>query len=165
MNILEQMRDAYRQAELSPDMSNQNGAVLYKPNLGMSVGNGYNHFNSIEAVFERTEKLMRITHAEEAAVHSAWGNIGPLWMICPWACCPDCARDIINCRAPITKLFVHKERMILTPERWTELVEYGLNMVRESGIEVLYINGPIPDAPSVMVNSRRWSPHHLRFTQ
>lgn len=164
--ILEQMRDAYRQAELSPDPSNQNGAVLYKPSLSMAIGRGHNTFIGIKGnVKDRDEKLRRITHAEEGCVHSAWGNQGPLWMICPWATCCDCARDIINCKASITKLFVHRERQDLTPERWVESVAYGLDMVREAGIEVLYIDGPIPDAPAVIVNGRRWSPALLQFTE
>jgi deoxycytidylate deaminase len=166
MNHQELLQRAYVQAKNSPDESNQNGALLWCPRTSRQVGNSYNHFNKVKPKLgNRDEKLARITHAEEGAIHSAWGAVGPLWMYCPWASCAECARDIINCGGEIQRLIVHTERMNLTPERWVASIKYAHDMLAEAGVGLTYVSGPIAGAPKIWVNGRKWSPAYLTFEE
>jgi deoxycytidylate deaminase len=166
MNHHELIKLCYVQAVNSPDPSNQNGAVLWDPATDRKVGASHNHFNKVKPnLGDRDQKLARITHAEEGVVHSAWGAIGPLWMYCPWASCSDCARDIINCKANIRRLIVHRERMDETPERWVASIEYAHAMLAEAEIGITYVDGPIQGAPLINVNGRKGSPARLVFKE
>lgn len=163
MNAEYWLRQAYRAATNSPDMSNQNGAVLVSQRTEKKVGKSFNHFNGVKAELEdRDKKLARITHAEEGAIFSAWGAVGPLVMYCPWASCFGCARDIINC-GQITKLVVHEERMAQTPDRWRHDIAEAHLMLKEAKIEIEVFRGTIPDSQIIQVNGQPWSPETLRF--
>ncbi len=109
----QRLAEAYSLATGSPDVSNQNGAVVYTQN-GEHVSNGYNHFyDGIPPTEERPAKYERIVHAEADAClksNQFQGDLSAVktFMFCPWATCKPCAISVIG--AGIGYLIVHKER-------------------------------------------------------
>lgn len=163
MNFPELLKEAYIEATKSPDPSNQNGAVTSWE--GRVVERGYNHFyDGIEPnVLDRDKKLARIEHAERDALYRTGNLFGTLGvtLVCPWAACYDCARAIIG--SQVCELVVHKQRQELTPERWRANVEESLGWIRAAGISIIEFDGPVPGAPSIIVNGNLWSPERLSF--
>lgn len=152
------LREAYRQAALSPDPSNQVGAVLVN-SVGRIVGQGYNHLPGGVTcdLTNRDQKINKIQHAERDAIFSAWGEAFPLVMYAPWAACNYCAQDIISCKV-ITKLVVHQQRMDLTPERWVESIKYAHQMLADAGIEVQFWSGNVGGVRPILVDGKGWLP-------
>jgi deoxycytidylate deaminase len=70
-------------------------------------------------------------------------------MICPWFACADCARAIVL--AGVKQVIGHKQRMELTPDRWSGSVNHGDVILKEAGIDCIYYDGTI-DGLSVLVN-------------
>lgn len=147
----------------SNDPSNQNGAVIVpKPN-GLTNGGGavpgWNHIRQEHpADWSRPKKYWLVEHAERHAIFQA-ARLGEICqgstMYCPWAACPDCARAIIH--AGIKHLVVHKERMDTTPDRWREQVDFALEMLSLSGVEIEYFSGKLNLDP-IIVNGEEWVP-------
>lgn len=162
MRIEHYLRHAYDAAQGSPDPSNQVGAVVVNEN-GFVAGKGCNNFpRGIAPILaDREAKLRRIQHAERASLFDAYGERGTLIMFAYWAACCYCAQDILS--SPVTSLYVHKQRMDMTPDRWKADVDYALGMLTEGGILVHYFDGPIPGAPNIRVDSKLWSPATLEF--
>lgn len=156
------LKEAYDAAVFSPDPSNQVGAVV-TTELGQIVGYGCNTFpRGIKPILDdREQKLKRIQHAERAALFDAFGTEGPLRMYAYWAACCHCAQDILSSR--VGYLYVHKQRMDMTPERWKADVDYAIGMLREGGVVVYYFDGPIPGAPLIKVDGKLWCPEKLEF--
>lgn len=154
MNWEEYIERAYSEARLSPDPSTQNGAVIVDM-WGNVVGKGCNRPPDGIEVGENKEYT--IEHAERAAIYqgSLSGSLLGLTMYCCWACCPSCSRAIILCG--IKTLVVHEERMLLTPERWREQVDFGLYMLDKCGVEVVKWSGKIGCEP-ILVNGELWEP-------
>lgn len=161
---------AYELAVTSTDRSNQNGAVLLSANGLQIIGMGANNFpNGVAFTEERATtrplKYHYYEHAEAWAIHDAaregkatFGSI----MVCPWAACSPCARAMIV--AGVAKLYVHKQRMLMTPDRWISDVWEALNMIREAGIIVEEFDGPV-NGSSVLVNGELWSPQSAPQTK
>ena len=156
------LRHAYNAAQGSPDPSNQVGAVVVDIG-GYIRGRGCNNFprRIKPELVDREAKLKRIQHAERAALFEAFGTEGSLIMFAYWAACCYCAQDILS--SPVTDLYVHKQRMDMTPERWKADVDYALGMLREGGISVHYFDGRIPGGAHVLVDGKLWSPESLEF--
>lgn len=170
MNFIKHLIDAYDLARMSPDPSNQCGAVLLKRRKNGSlyqIAEGYNHFyDGIEPeVSDRNKKLQRIEHAERDCIYYAtkYGRttMGGI-LVCPWVACYDCARAIIGSRIDI--VVYHHERYQLTPERWLDSINESLNWMRNSGILLLGVKGPI-NAEPILVNGQLWSPKDLKFME
>ncbi len=129
-DLITLMRGAYIFAEAhSHDTSTRNGALLVSQEGGTLCG-GANRFppglDSDKLVTDREVKYSYIEHAERAVIYAAARagirTLG-LIMICPWACCPDCARAIVL--AGLSEVVVHKQALDQTPERWRASVERG----------------------------------------
>ncbi|HIJ10476.1 TPA: hypothetical protein HA278_00335, partial [Candidatus Woesearchaeota archaeon] len=64
-----------------------------------------------------------------------------LTMYCPWICCADCARAIIQ--SGIKKVIGHQDLVDRTPERWKKSVDVGVDMLRDAGIQVGFWKGNV----------------------
>ena len=158
------MSKAYMHALESPDPSSQNGAVLCQrqPNGQLDVvAKGFNHFYEgipLE-VEDRTKKLQRIEHAERDCLYFAanrgvetQGSI----MVCPWAACYDCARAIIG--TGVSALIFHRQRYLLTDERWIDSVNEALHWLQDSGVWLYEFDGNCPQTKPILVSGKLWSP-------
>jgi len=165
------LRVCYELAALSPDRSNQNGAIILsqRPRGGTWSTHGFNTFTrginpTPEQLADRDWKIAHITHAERAALAKlffygadimATPDI-PIVMYCPWFACADCANAIAL--SPVTKIYGHKQRMDTTPERWKANVDAGLNIIAKAGIEIELVDGELGNTPTIRVNGEDWRP-------
>ena len=141
MNYRELFREAYQWAEdASDDRSTRNCAVLVDPVAGEVVAFGVNHYpayklNADPRNHERPRKYAFIEHAERDVIYMC-ARLGKptkgLIMVCPWACCPDCARAIVLSR--ISLVVAHKQAFAKTPERWREPIEQGMEILRAGNV-------------------------------
>lgn len=166
--------EAYKVASLSPDPSNQCGAIIVKDrwlHKLLKIGKrakilsyGSNKFHkSIEwddkKIKDRDWKLFHIEHAERNSLYSLARRgikTSGLTMICPWFACSDCARAILH--MGITKVIGHKERMDKTPERWKASVDAGLELLHNGGVTLEFWSGIIGEGSPVIVNGELWRP-------
>ena len=141
------LKQAYIHASNSTDPSTQNGAVLFHPRNGIVLGacNGFpSDVQETEERWERPEKYCYVEHAERNLIYKAARKGIPtegMMMCCPWYCCTDCARAIIQ--AGIIKVIGHQEAYDKTPRRWRKSSEKGIAMLREAGIECVYWSGKV----------------------
>ena len=134
---------AYSYAESkSLDPSTQNAAILLHPNptIGVLVqaANGLpTGITLSDEVWRSPDKYLYVEHAERNVIYKAAkrGVITQgLTMYCPWICCADCARAIIQ--AGIKKVVGHQDLLDLTPDRWKNSVDVGTGMLKEAGVQV-----------------------------
>ena len=142
------LAEAYDFARRSPDPSSQNAAVLCYNNLPIELTWSVNEFpRGVEYLDERWERPLKysvIEHAERNAIFSAAFHGIPcqeLTMVCPWAACSDCARAIIQ--AGIPRLVTHRPEGADPHANWNESIDIAMTMLAESGVEVIYIDGPL----------------------
>lgn len=162
------LSQAYKLAKTSKDPSNQNGALIIDPFTNKILGIGSNNFPqgvqfTDDRALQRPLKYQYFEHAERWAIYDAAKHgkcLTGASMYSPWAACCDCARGIIL--SGIKELLVHKERMDLTPDRWSEDVKRALTILDEGGVVVRYFQGSV-QAPSIIVNGEKWSPSLLKF--
>lgn len=155
---------AYELAATSTDQSNQNGAILVDPVTTKPIGKGANNFPrdvdwTEERATQRPTKYRYYEHAERWAVYDAarQGNkVEGSHMVCPWAACCDCARSLIV--SGVAVLYLHHQRMLMTPDRWKDDVNEALNMLVEAGVILRYYSEPVTAVTPVLVNGVRWSP-------
>jgi len=169
---------AYQLATLSPDKSNQNGAII--DHYGIQVGQGFNHFpKGVTPTDKRPEKYQRIAHAEFAACLSLSKSRHPVddgtAMFCPWATCMPCALSILC--SGIGGLVIHMERcrafMATRPgqaeeglENWQPAIDESSQWLRDGGVNIIVFSGPIPEEHfkgTIKINGRDWSPNTLEF--
>lgn len=159
----EYLRNAYCVARQSRDKSNQNGSTLVNA-TGDIIGTGVNNFPlgvqyTEERATTRPTKYRYFEHAERNSIYQAAraGNgVYGATMFCPWAACCDCARSIIQ--SGVLVLVMHRERMLMTPERWQDDVNEALEMLVEGGVQLMYHEGPIDGCPDLFVNGELWNP-------
>jgi len=169
-DIQRYMAEAYSLAEYSPDLSNQNGAVVYR---GFSkIGEGFNHFYPGIPVTQERPAKYEIAHAEEdACLSCARSSIKvdhTAVMYCPWAACKRCARAIIG--AGIRMLVVHKERwdtFVQTRgegEAWAPNVDEAMTWLRAT-VDIHIYSGAITayQGEGILLNGRLWNPATLEF--
>jgi deoxycytidylate deaminase len=155
INYAEAMVRAYMVATLSPDTSNQNGAVLLSAD-GQIVHADCNRFprgfDPEPEHMVRPRKYGFIVHAEMAAVlgRTCWRHT----LVCPWAACTICARCIVE--SGVKRLVTHGPRMLTTPERWKSEVEDGLYILRSGGVKVDQIDDKLNLGFSIQVNGEKW---------
>ena len=160
----ELMAHALRWAASSPDPSTQNGAILAEPDgtplywtvafnefpLGVAYG---------EERWERPAKYGFIEHAERNAIYKAAAHGIPtagLTLVCPWAACADCARAIIQAR--IARLVTLPPQKDSTHTRWDASIDQAFVMLDESGVEVVFLEDPIPGPlPTLRRNGEPWN--------
>jgi len=173
----EKLTEAYRLAEMSPDQSNQNGAIIYQDDVVMSMG--FNHFyNGVPETDERPAKYERIAHAEFDAcinlAHQEKAISADAVMFCPWATCKPCALAIIGAQVPF--LVVHLERCKafmatrggqaeVNLQDWQPDIDESSQWIKDSGCEIIVFEGPVESyvGPGININGNKWSPKTLEF--
>ena len=147
------LRCAYEVARLSSDPSSQVGALIIDPDTKAIVSSGYNDIpRRVDKIsnwrWQKPEKYKWVEHAERNAIFNACAA-GPSCdgsiMVCPWACCVDCARAIIQ--SGIRALYVHQAAMEKTPKRWSESIQEAWDMLREAGVSIEQYGATIGSCP------------------
>jgi dCMP deaminase len=158
------LRKAYKLAsEQSTDRVTNVGALIIHPYTGDILTQGVNAFTDKnqyknESNHLRPRKYKVTEHAERAAIFSAarYGiATAGMYMVCPWASCPDCARAIV--KSGISKLIGHKQALDRTPERWKDDVALGLEILAGGGVEYLPYDGKIGGV-EILFDGQRWQP-------
>ena len=157
------MGRAYKLAEGSNDRSTKNGALLIDGIDPFPLATGVNHFvpgyaDTDAALHRRPGKYTITEHAERAAIYDAAANGVPtygLTMICPWACCPDCARGIVL--SGIRMVVGHKQASDMTPPRWQGLVADGLDILLSGGVKFISLDAKIGGVKNLF-DGKVWLP-------
>lgn len=149
--------DAYIVAGSSPDPSTQNGALIITLDEAVSYGwNGPTRGLVMGAVdWDRPNKYALVEHAERNAIYMAAARgyrLNGATMYACWAACADCARAIVQ--SGIARLVRHKRPGI----HWTDSIAVGDRIMRDGGVEIVEVEGPIPYAPPVRFNGELWDP-------
>ena len=154
------LAQAYLEAQRSLDPSTQNGAVLSDMEGNVSAW-GHNRFPlNVTQQPDRWEypaKSYYLEHAERTCLfHNPTKAKGRV-MTCCWAACPDCARAIIEME--VVGLITHKQAIDRGSSSWTNLVNIGLSMLREAGVDVLIFNGiGLHRGSPLLMNGELWEP-------
>lgn len=141
---------AYVVAGLSQEQT-QVGAVFVAKDG--RVGTGFNHLDPAG--------FRGICHAERAAIKDV-ANRGSRTtggvLYAPWHACTDCAALIVESGIGVVvghanlRWFSHDHS-----PKWTQEVREGLMILKEAGVQSLWINGPL-EAPSITVNGSTFNP-------
>lgn len=153
---------AYVKAKESIDPSTQNGALLVN-SKGEILAADINRFprgvkTDIEARWERPLKYKLIGHAETNVICRAAREgikTDGLIMVCPWAACTGCAKDIIE--AGIRSLITHKQAYDRTPQSWIEDIKLAFVMLDEASVEVVMYDGKI-GVDNLLHSGQIWNP-------
>lgn len=157
------MRTAYGVADReSTDTSTRVGAVIIDDDGNILVSGANAFINPGMAALPenhvRPRKYGIIEHAERAAIYSATLLGIPLLgrtMICPWACCSDCARGIVL--SGIKLVIAHQQAFDLTPDRWREEVDLGIEILENCGVSYTLYDGEIGNVKNLF-NGEIWYP-------
>lgn len=170
------LQKAYEEATKSPDPSTQNGALVAvipkdrpfrNPAAYFVLGSDCNRFprgilNTPERWNDRELKYKLVHHAERTALDTArrmWHqyHLDGHTLVCPWAACTDCAKEIIA--AGITTLVIHKQAHDRTPPGsvWLDDIVIAHEMLREAGVEIIAYDGKV-DGPPVLHSGVVWTP-------
>ena len=76
-------------------------------------------------------------------------------MVCPWACCSDCARAIVLAGIPL--VVAHKQAFAMTPERWREEIAVGLEILEGGGVTYHLLDSKIGEVENLF-NGEVWYP-------
>ncbi len=164
MNYQELLREAYTWAErASDDRSTRNGAILVKHNQMIPLLAGANRFPARslvgdEANHARPRKYAFTEHAERDVIYLAAKSglqTDGLVMVCPWACCAECARAIAI--SGITQVIAHKQAHDMSPERWQQPIEDGKEILQACGVKYTLYDGKIGQVDNLF-NGRNWCP-------
>lgn len=158
--IQSKLRAAYRLAEASPDNSTKLGAIYCED--GWNVATGINKFvegfGGCSRDYDRPFKYAVMEHAERncifAAAHKRTFPLQGI-MVATWIACPDCARVIVA--SGLKEVVCHHECQIRTPERWRELVDTGLLILKRGGVKVTEWSGKVGGVFNLN-NSEIWEP-------
>jgi len=164
--------------EQSKDTSTKVGAIILDDH-GAVVGAGVNNFpNGIaatpERLADRTIKYELVLHAEIAAIIDAGGKIpGGTLYAWPIPTCHECAKVIIQAgiRRVVSPAYC--------PERWRKSVKRAVEMYREAGVKVDYVENlqsgvdsaliefgtgegdylvsDTPEMAEIIINARGWT--------
>lgn len=141
MTDIDFIQAAVNVAKSSPDRSRKVGCIIVDPADHVRA-QGCNDFPigvaASEERHERPEKYLWIEHAERNAIYSA-ARAGVSLQGCriylPWFPCMDCARAIIQ--AGIVELIAIEPD--LTDKTWGAQFTRALQMLREAGVAVRYV--------------------------
>lgn len=154
----------YREAGNSPDTSTQLGAVIMSP-VGTLMSSTMSHNGFVTGWeptaqdYERPRKYLITEHAERRAIYKAARmgiRLKGATLYCTWAACTDCARGIVE--SGITKLVRHYPPLDEATERWLESVSLGDRIMKQGGVEIVDILGPIPDAFKILRGGEIFDP-------
>ena len=151
------LRAAYNIAKNSPDPSTKVGAVILHPTGGMY---GWNHIPPGVKIdlTDRVLKYKVIAHAERHAIFNAAKNgiaLKDTTLICPWACCADCAIAIVL--SGIRRVVCHGEAMDKTPDRWVEDIKLAAEIFSGSGVDYVKFYGRIGECENLF-DGEIWKP-------
>jgi dCMP deaminase len=164
MDYRQLLREAYKWADrFSDDRSTRNGAILVRHNQMVPLLFGTNRFPSTplaenEANHKRPRKYAFTEHAERDVIYlAAKGGLPTdgLVMICPWACCGDCARAIVI--AGISQVIAHKQAHDMSPERWQQPIEEGKEILAAGDVEYTLWDGKVNGVENLF-NGEIWYP-------
>lgn len=165
VDLRDLMRCAYKLAHAeSTDTSTKVGAVLVDSDTGRIVSSGVNAFTDSSMALdprnrERPRKYKVTEHAERAAIYKA-ARLGiateGLIMVCPWACCPDCARATVL--AGLTAVYGHKQAYDKTPLRWCEEVNLGIEILRGGGVSYYFLDAELGENTVNLFDGEIWYP-------
>jgi len=158
--IRDKMRFVYKCANKSTDRSTKNGALIcYKNQV---LFDGCNHhipgYGHLKEHHERPMKYEVTEHAERDVILKAANegfSLEGLTLVANWVACPDCARAIVL--SGIKEVICHKECMERTPERWMDRVNLGLEIMENSGVEIIQWSGKVGGVEALM-NYVVWHP-------
>lgn len=154
------LRMAYRVAKNSQDPRTQVGCLVTDPGgqAALIATNGFPHGISWHGRLESPAKDQYILHAERALICEAASrgfSLRGRTLYCNWACCEGCAGMIVQ--AGIRTFVTHQERLERTPERWRDSVLRGLDILRESRVQVRLFRGKIGDVKN-LAHGELWEP-------
>ena len=158
------MRRAYQLADdHSTDTSTKVGALLVNLIDGEIKSAGVNSFTDLDMMndprnYERPRKYKVTEHAERASIYDAAQRgvqTRGLVMICPWACCSDCARGIVLAGIPL--VIAHKQAYDKTPDRWREEVDVGIEILTGGGVLYHLLDAEIGGVENLF-NGEVWCP-------
>lgn len=156
------MREAYAEAaEFSDDLSTKNGALLVSP-AGV-VLRGSNRFPVASLALDpanhrRPRKYAFTEHAERDVIFkAAYHGICTrgLIMVCPWACCAECARAIVM--VGISKVVAHKQAFDMSPPRWQQPIVEGLEILAAGDVKYELWGGKVGGVENLF-NGEIWCP-------
>ena len=154
------MRAAYMHATRSPDTSTKLGAIYCEEgwNVAVGINEFIEGFGNEPGDHERPFKYAVMEHAERNCIFAAGHKRKfPLdgIMVCNWIACPDCARAIV--KSGLKEVVCHHECQQRTPERWRELVDNGLRILKRGGVKVTEWSGKVGEVTNLN-NGEIWSP-------
>jgi len=172
MDYKEKLLHAYKVAAMSNDPSTQNGAILFNEDDENSlVFEDCNRFPSnVEETDERWKRPLKyqfVEHAERNVIfHAAFHGmkLEGTTMVCPWSCCANCARAIIQ--SGVKRLVRHKQALDRLPAfgseadrvKWNEEIQVADTMLKEAGVEVVDYDGSIGCDFEVRHSGVNWKP-------
>lgn len=154
---------AYFMAYCSRDPSTQVGAVAMDAE-GRTVGGGFNHIPVGTGIdidtCTREQKHACVVHAEVHALLRASVQVHTLYVT--WFACEGCASAMIA--AGVQRAVAHagcgKAFAKMTPS-WDAPVARGHAMLRNAGVQMDFIEGPITEEP-IRIGGRLWSPDTMQ---
>lgn len=162
--IRDKMRAAYGHASMSPDTSTKLGAIYCENdgsgywNVALGINKFVEGFGDQPGDNERPFKYAVTEHAERNCIFAAARKrLLPLKgvMVCNWIACPDCARAIVA--SGLKEVVCHRECQQRTPERWRELVDTGLLILKRGGVKVTEWSGKVGGVTNLN-NGEYWEP-------
>ena len=155
------LSEAYKLASLSPDPSTQIGAFLVAydgqvEGLTRSYNRPTANWTMQESDWERPRKYDLICHAERGCLDNAalYGICtAGASMVASYAACASCSRGLVACG--IKRLVRHK---VATTTGWEDSIFIGDEIMRQGGVELIDIVGPIPGAPAVLRSGSLFHP-------
>lgn len=159
---------AWRLAQKSEDPSTQLGAILFRENddssleskrMGDYVVRAVNHLpkgTDRKVWQDRDAKYKHVIHAECAVINLAKSldyTTDGATMVCPWACCLDCAKAIVG--AGVSVLVVDDEAMKRTPDRWAQTIIDAHEYLQRKGVDVISLPTP-ENKPTTMFGGEEW---------
>lgn len=158
INVVQLMKSAYGTAQRSPERT-QNGAVIVGPNGSGHWSDGFN-----VNLWPTREGYDFVVHAEEDAILKF--PIATMskdsTLVCPWLACPSCARKIVRVGIKVVWRHANRTCKALSNE-WWKMIQDADVFLKDNGVTINEIVGPIDAAPSVKIRGQAWSPETLEY--
>jgi len=151
------LRSAYSYAAFaSEDPRTQNGALLCDPKSEQILLMGANRrmCGMFDTPINPKEELVTgdkadlLVHAERDVLFQAAQrglSTRGLTLVCPWACCPDCANAIVGCGI---RNVVTYNKPISMYKKWETVSEHGLSILFNHGITLYRFDSILPSRPT-----------------
>ena len=154
------LRLAYSASLASDDQQTQVGAVIARGEE--LVCRGVNRFAYKKSVrpdrLVSPEKYHWMIHAESLAIFRMLkqkeNSVGTV-MFCPWACCSECAKNIIM--GGVKLVVAHYELMLQTSDKWKHSIDTAQQMLKEAGISYVQVSGTVGNIQTTMFG-KQWNP-------